>query len=73
MIIVHILEFYSNINNYIINYKVNRFEKKIYDLKVTRIISFQIAPQIRLIQNNDGELVEKMQSSLINIILLLKT
>ena len=45
---------------------IDRFEKKIYDLKTTRIISLQMAPQIRLIQNNDRELVEKIQSSLIN-------
>ena len=51
---------------------VNRFEKKIYDLKTTRIISIQMAPQIRLIQNNDMELVEKIQSSLINTIPLWK-
>ena len=51
---------------------INRFEKKIYDLKTTRIISIQMAPQIRLIQNNDTELVEKIQSSLINTIPLWK-
>ena len=51
---------------------INRFEKKIYDLKTTRIISLQMAPQIRLIQNNDSELVEKIQSSLINTIPLWK-
>ena len=51
---------------------INRFEKKIYDLKTTRIISIQMAPQIRLIQNNDSELVEKIQSSLINTIPLWK-
>ena len=51
---------------------VNRFEKKIYDLKTTRIISIQMAPQIRLIQNNDSELVEKIQSSIINTIPLWK-
>ena len=51
---------------------INRFEKKIYDLKTTRIISIQMAPQIRLIQNNDMELVEKIQSSLINTIPLWK-
>lgn len=51
---------------------VNRFEKKLYDLKTTRIISIQMAPQIRLIQNNDSELVEKIQSSLINTIPLWK-
>lgn len=51
---------------------VNRFEKKIYDLKTTRIISVQMAPQIRLIQNNDSELVEKIQSSIVNTIPLWK-
>ena len=51
---------------------INRFEKKIYDLKTTRIISIQMAPQIRLIQNNDTELVEKIQSSLVNTIPLWK-
>lgn len=51
---------------------VNRFEKKLYDLKTTRIISIQMAPQIRLIQNNDTELVDKIQSSLINTIPLWK-
>ena len=40
---------------------INRFEKKIYDLKTTRIISIQMAPQIRLLQNNDAELVEKFK------------
>ena len=51
---------------------IDRFEKKIYDLKTTRIISIQMAPQIRLIQNNDSELVDKIQSSLINTIPLWK-
>ncbi|MCL2860389.1 MAG: toxic anion resistance protein [Oscillospiraceae bacterium] len=51
---------------------ISRFEKKIYDLKTTRIISLQMAPQIRLIQNNDSELIEKIQSSLINTIPLWK-
>lgn len=51
---------------------VNRFEKKLHDLKTTRIISIQMAPQIRLIQNNDAELVEKIQSSLTNTIPLWK-
>ena len=49
-----------------------RFEKKIYDLKTTRIISIQMAPQIRLLQNNDAELVEKIQSSITNTIPLWK-
>ncbi len=51
---------------------MNRFEKKLYDLKTTRIISIQMAPQIRLIQNNDSELVSKIQSSIINTIPLWK-
>ena len=51
---------------------LNRFEKKIYDLKTTRVISIQMAPQIRLLQNNGAELVEKIQSSLINTIPLWK-
>lgn len=51
---------------------ITRFEKKIYDLKTTRIISIQMAPQIRLLQNNEAELVEKIQSSLINTIPLWK-
>ena len=52
--------------------QINRFEKKLYDLKTTRIISIQMAPQIRLLQNNDAELVEKIQSSINNTIPLWK-
>ena len=52
--------------------QINRFEKKIYDLKTTRIISIQMAPQIRMLQNNDAELVEKIQSSVTNTIPLWK-
>ena len=51
---------------------INRFEKKLYDLKTTRMISIQMAPQIRLLQNNDAELVEKIQSSIVNTIPLWK-
>jgi uncharacterized protein YaaN involved in tellurite resistance len=51
---------------------INRFEKKIYDLKTTRIISIQMAPQIRLLQNSEAELVEKIQSSITNTIPLWK-
>ena len=51
---------------------INRFEKKIHDLKMTRIISIQMAPQIRLLQNNEAELTEKIQSSLTNTIPLWK-
>lgn len=54
------------------NNLIHRFEKKLYDLKTTRIISIQMAPQIRLIQNNDAELVDKIQSSLTNTIPLWK-
>lgn len=46
----------------------NRFEKKLHDLKLSRTISLQMAPQIRLIQNNDVQLVEKIQSSILNSI-----
>ena len=52
--------------------QINRFEKKIYDLKTTRIISIQMAPQIRMLQNNDAELVEKVQSAITNTIPLWK-
>lgn len=51
---------------------INRFEKKIYDLKTTRVISIQMAPQIRMLQSNETELVDKIQSSLINTIPLWK-
>jgi len=46
----------------------NRFEKKLHDLEMTRTITIQSAPQIRLVQNNDEEMLEKIQSSLINTI-----
>ncbi|MCR4923994.1 MAG: toxic anion resistance protein [Lachnospiraceae bacterium] len=52
---------------------VDRFEKKIYDLELTRTISMQMAPQIRLIQNNDTTLSEKIQSVLVNTIPLWKS
>ena len=55
-----------------LNNMIDRFEKKVHDLKITRIISIQMAPQIRLIQNNDSQLIEKIQSSLINTIPLWK-
>ena len=51
---------------------INRFEKKIYDLETTRVISIQMAPQIRLLQNNEAELVEKIQGSITNTIPLWK-
>ncbi len=52
--------------------KCNRFEKKIYDLELTRTISIQTAPQIRMIQNNDTVMVEKIQTTLMNTIPLWK-
>ena len=51
----------------------DRFEKKLHDLKLTRTVSLQMAPQIRMIQNNDTMLVEKIQSSLVNTIPLWKS
>jgi uncharacterized protein YaaN involved in tellurite resistance len=51
---------------------INRFEKKIYDLKLSRMIAIQTLPQVRLIQNNDQLLVEKIQSSILNTIPLWK-
>lgn len=52
--------------------KCDRFEKKIYDLELTRQISIQTAPQIRMIQNNDNVMVEKIQTTLVNTIPLWK-
>ena len=51
----------------------DRFEKKLYDLELTRMISIQMAPQIRLIQNSDTMMVEKIQSTLANTIPLWKS
>lgn len=51
----------------------NRFEKKLHDLELTRTISLQMAPQIRLIQNNDIQMAEKIQSTLVNTIPLWKS
>ena len=50
-----------------------RFEKKIHDLELTRMISIQTAPQIRLVQNNDTQMVEKIQSTIVNTIPLWKS
>jgi len=52
---------------------INRFEKKLHDLELTRMISIQMAPQIRLIQNNDALMVEKIQTSIVNTIPLWKS
>lgn len=46
----------------------HRFEKKISDLEITRVISIQSAPQVRMLQNNDREMLDKLQSSLANTI-----
>lgn len=51
----------------------NRFEKKLHDLELTRIVSIQMGPQVRLIQNNDALMLEKIQSSLVNTIPLWKS
>ena len=51
----------------------DRFEKKIHDLELTRMISVQMAPQIRLVQNNDTLMSEKIQSTLVNTIPLWKS
>lgn len=51
----------------------NRFEKKVYDLELTRTVAMQMAPQIRMIQNNDTVMSEKIQSTLVNTIPLWKS
>ena len=50
----------------------NRFEKKLHDLDLTRTVSLQMAPQIRMVQNNDALMVEKIQTTLVNTIPLWK-
>lgn len=52
---------------------INRFEKKLHDLELTRVVSIQTGPQIRLVQNNDTLMVEKIQSTLVNTIPLWKS
>jgi uncharacterized protein YaaN involved in tellurite resistance len=51
----------------------NRFEKKLHDLELTRMVSIQMGPQTRMLQNNDTMMVEKIQSSLVNTIPLWKS
>ncbi|MBQ7925840.1 MAG: toxic anion resistance protein [Lachnospiraceae bacterium] len=53
--------------------QIDRFEKKIYDLELTRTVALQMAPQIRLIQNNNMAMSEKIQSTLVNTIPLWKS
>ena len=50
-----------------------RFEKKLHDLELTRMVSIQMGPQTRLLQNNDTQMIEKIQSSLVNTIPLWKS
>ena len=52
---------------------VNRFEKKVHDLKLSKMIAIQTAPQIRLVQNNDIMMAEKIQTTLVNTIPLWKS
>lgn len=52
---------------------LNRFEKKLHDLELTRMISIQMGPQTRMLQNNDALMIEKIQSSLVNTIPLWKS
>lgn len=51
----------------------SRFEKKLHDLELTRMVSIQTAPQIRLVQNSDNMMVEKIQSTIVNTIPLWKS
>ena len=53
--------------------KCDRFEKKLHDLELTRTISMQTAPQIRMIQNNDTMMIEKIQTTIVNTIPLWKS
>lgn len=53
--------------------KIDRFEKKVHDLELTRMVSLQMAPQIRLVQNNDTLMTEKIQSVIVNTIPLWKS
>lgn len=53
--------------------RINRFEKKIHDLELTRAVSMQMAPQLRLVQSNDTLMAEKIQSTLVNTIPLWKS
>ena len=56
-----------------LNSKCERFEKKIYDLELTRTVALQMAPQIRMVQNNDSLMSEKIQSTLVNSLPLWKS
>ena len=56
-----------------LNNKCERFEKKLYDLELTRTVALQMAPQIRMVQNNDSLMSEKIQSTLVNALPLWKS
>lgn len=60
----------QNLND--LNNQIDRFEKKLYDLDLSRMISIQTAPQIRMVQNNNILMVEKIQSTIVNTIPLWK-
>ena len=53
--------------------QANRFDKKIHDLELTRTVSLQMSPQIRLVQNNDVMMSDKIQSTIVNTIPLWKS
>ena len=63
----HKIQEYKDMEQHVV-----RFERKVYDLKLTRMVVLQTAPQIRMIQNNSSSLMEKIQSSLVNTIPLWK-
>ncbi len=63
----HKIQEYKDMEQHVV-----RFERKVHDLKLTRMVVLQTAPQIRLIQNNSSALMEKIQSSLVNTIPLWK-
>ena len=63
----HKIQTYKDMEQHVV-----RFERKVHDLKLTRMVVLQTAPQIRLIQNNSSALMEKIQSSLVNTIPLWK-
>ncbi|MCL1987121.1 MAG: toxic anion resistance protein [Firmicutes bacterium] len=64
-------EDFQAVNDY--SNMINRFEKKLHDLELTRTISIQMAPQIRMVQNNDALMLEKIQTSIVNTIPLWKS
>jgi len=55
------------------NDSITRFEKRVHDLELTRVVALQTAPQIRMIQSNDMQIIEKIQSSIVNTIPLWKS